>query len=53
MQMILGLQVSNNGELKPQKTQEPCLSSVSLLFGKQGDGLRLQQKGGNQSKEDE
>lgn len=53
MQRILELQISNNWEFKPRKTQESSLSSFSLLVTKHSEGLWLQQKGGNQSSKDE
>lgn len=53
MQMNLGLQSSSIGEYKPHKTQESSLSTLSLLVRKHSEGLRLQQKGGNQSNKDE
>lgn len=53
MQMSLGNQNSYNREYKPHKTQESSLSTLSLLVGRHSEGLRLQQKGGNQSNKDE
>lgn len=36
-----------------KKAQDSCLSSISVFAWKQSEGLQFQQKGGNQSNEDE